>query len=163
MGNVGCSFNEEASPVALPQETGKNRAFMTPRPFYRSRLFWLGLPGLEFLLWAWWFSMEHNSQARFGGVPVWVTGQSAGEVYVFWNSAGLPDWRDFHTVHQKMSMEDASEWKRSLSVLERRVVGFRHILFPHYTAVVAYAAAWLLFLACWQRRKSRLLKLHTSP
>ena len=23
------------------------------RPWYRSRLFWLGLPGLLFLLWAW--------------------------------------------------------------------------------------------------------------
>ena len=25
------------------------------RPWYRSRLFWLGLPGLVFLLWLWWF------------------------------------------------------------------------------------------------------------
>lgn len=29
------------------------------RPWYRSRLFWLGLFGLVFLLWCWWDSMEH--------------------------------------------------------------------------------------------------------
>ena len=28
------------------------------RPWYRSRLFWLGLPGLVFLLWCWWDSMQ---------------------------------------------------------------------------------------------------------
>ncbi len=131
--------------------------------FYRSRLFWLGLPGLVFLLWAWWVSMGHISQARFGYVPVWVIGQSAGEVFVFWNASGFPDWRDFHALHEKMSMEDASEWRRSLEVLESRVVGFRYVLFPHYAVVLAYAPAWLLTLAWWQRRKSRLLKLHTAP
>ena len=29
---------------------------MAMRPFYRSRLLWLGVPGLVFLLWVWWDS-----------------------------------------------------------------------------------------------------------
>jgi len=40
------------------------------RPFYRSRLFWFGLPGLAFLLWGWWDSWRHYSEVA------WVKPQS---------------------------------------------------------------------------------------
>ena len=37
------------------------------RPWYRSRFFWAGIPGLLFLLWAWWDSGAHTSQfAAYG-------------------------------------------------------------------------------------------------
>ena len=29
-----------------------------PRPWYRSALFWLGLPFPPFLVWLWWWSMQ---------------------------------------------------------------------------------------------------------
>lgn len=44
------------------------------RSWYRSRLFWLGLPGLVFLLWLWWDSMSYSTtvslswEGRSGGV-----------------------------------------------------------------------------------------------
>jgi hypothetical protein len=41
---------------------------MPLRPFYRSRLFWLGLPGLVFLLWAWVDSYWHVSTAASTGL-----------------------------------------------------------------------------------------------
>ncbi len=52
---------------------------MTPRPFYRSRLFWLGLPGLVFLLWTWvnsnsilWFLyLPEGSISSSGGKLLW--------------------------------------------------------------------------------------------
>jgi hypothetical protein len=39
------------------------------RPFYRSRLFWLGVPGLVFLVWLWVDSFWHVSSASR---DVWV-------------------------------------------------------------------------------------------
>lgn len=35
---------------------------MSLPPIHRSRLFWLGLPGLLFLLWGWWDSWQHYSE-----------------------------------------------------------------------------------------------------
>lgn len=34
---------------------------MKPKPFHRSMTFWLGLPGLLFLLWSWHDSMTHDA------------------------------------------------------------------------------------------------------
>lgn len=36
------------------------------RPFYQSRLLWLGLPGLAFVLWCWWDSSENCSAILWG-------------------------------------------------------------------------------------------------
>ena len=35
------------------------------RPFYRSRLFWLGVPGVVFLLWGWWDSERHYTEVSW--------------------------------------------------------------------------------------------------
>ena len=39
---------------------------MTPRPFHRSRLFWLGLPGLIFLTWVWLGTRHHLAWVQKG-------------------------------------------------------------------------------------------------
>ncbi len=136
---------------------------MTPRPFYRSRLFWLGLPGLVFLLWAWWLSTGHYSGAGFGGGNNWVIGQMGGEVFAQWVSTSGPDWGEFGVEHREMTGEDAQDVKEMFVFMNGCSPAFRAIFIPYYWPVIAYTATWLFSLALWQRRKSRRLKLHAAP
>lgn len=55
-------------------ETGRHSPMI--RPWYRSRLFWLGLPGLAFLLWAWW-----DSGKSYSGIT-WVRSRSLVSLYL---------------------------------------------------------------------------------
>ena len=136
---------------------------MTPRPFYRSRLFWLGLPGLVFLLWGWWLSMGNWSAASSRGSLGWGIAQSKGEVIVWWRSGEGPNWKDFDAEHSEIPEKDASEIRNYIIFVRETEPGFRLVFFPYYWLVLAYTATWLLTLALWQRRKSRLLKLHAAP
>lgn len=43
------------------------------KPWYRSRLFWLGLLPLVFLLWAWWQSWVVSSELMYWGNNVFIT------------------------------------------------------------------------------------------
>lgn len=63
------------------------------RPWYRSRLFWLGLFGLVFGLWLWWDSMHHST-------TFWVS----------WE--GRPDGSVFGPPHRGFSLgsERGSLW-----------------------------------------------------
>jgi hypothetical protein len=133
---------------------------VTPRPFYRSRLFWLGLPGLVFLLWAWWLSTGHYSGAGFGG---WVIGQMGGEVFARWDADGRPDWVEFGAGHRDMKEGEAQEMKGMLPAVRELFPSYRIIFIPYFWPVLAYTATWLLTLAWWQRRKYRISKLHTAP
>ncbi len=136
---------------------------MHPRPFYRSRLFWLGLLGLVFLLWGWWLSMEHYSFMGFGGAPHWEVGQIRGELYAYWNSSGWPNLDYPHFEHQEMSMEEARNVRAELDLWPGMEANLCFVVIPYYWVVLACAGVWLLTLAWWQCRKSRLLKLHTAP
>ncbi|MEK7951669.1 hypothetical protein [Luteolibacter soli] len=51
------------------------------RPFYKSRLFWCGVPGLVFLVWAWVISFHHVPR-----VMSWVSSVGPGI------SAGYNEW-----------------------------------------------------------------------
>lgn len=42
------------------------------RPFYQSRLFWFGIPGLAFLLWCWWDSTKTCSEMAWVRTHSWV-------------------------------------------------------------------------------------------
>lgn len=136
---------------------------MTPRPFYRSRLFWLGLPGLVFLLWGWWLSLGHYSGAGFGGGQNWVIGQMGGEVIARWDADGGPDWVEFGAAHRDMKEGEAQEMKGMLPAVREMFPSYRIVFIPYYWPVLAYTATWLLTLAWWQRRKTRMMKLHTEP
>jgi len=60
---------------------------MMMRPFYRSRLFWLGVPGLVFLLWVWWDSGKWDS-------------------FVFWTRDGI--------IEEVRVTRGQVEWERSV-------------------------------------------------
>ena len=134
---------------------------MTPRPFYRSRLFLLGLPGLVFMLWGWWLSMGHVSRVKFEG-NVFI-GQMGGEVFAWSDPSGWTMGGIFRSEHRDMTGEEMRELKNWWAAETETARSLRVVYIPYYWLVLAYAATWLLTLALWQRRKSRLLKLHAAP
>lgn len=136
---------------------------MKPRPFYRSRLFWLGLPGLVFLLWGWWISTGNLSWTGFLGAGSWMIGQIGGEVFAMWDSDGGPDWGSFFVRHAETTGKEAQEWTDSMVAESERRPSFSLVFIPYYWPVLAYTATWLLTLAWWQRRKARKMKLHSPP
>lgn len=137
---------------------------VTPRPFYRSRAFWLGLPGLAILLWGWWVSTGYVSWARVLGADQFLIGQCGGGAYAIWDLGGSPDGWDgweFVVGHEKMSAREVRQLKAELAGRETNS-NYHYFSIPYYWPVLAYTATWLLTLAWWQRRKSRLMKLHAA-
>jgi len=60
---------------------------MTPPPIHRSRLFWLGVLGLVFLLWGWWHS------TRYRTVLAWRTSTGHAEVHSIGHVVGTGEVR----------------------------------------------------------------------
>jgi hypothetical protein len=94
----------------------------------------------------------------------WGICQSAGDVIaIFGGPERWPDLSRFRGRHEPMSVENARSWKEGLADHQEVPPTYRHVIVPYLAMVLAYLAAWLLTLAWWQRRKTRLLKLHTAP
>jgi hypothetical protein len=132
---------------------------MKPRLFYRSRLFWLGLPGLVFLLWGWWISLSHFSRVGFSTLGI---AQATGDVFAHWRSGTPLSWGGFSTGHMEIPAETARDLKATISVWPQQDPNWHTVIIPYYAVVLAYVAPWLLVVAWWQRRKRRILKLHTA-
>lgn len=149
---------------------------MTPHPFYRSRLFWLGLPGLVFFLWLClgnpqnrkvklahgdyfatvgghyramrieWESREWIMQ-RTPGLQIFRAGQSPGDVD-----------KEEKRFFPRAIRHDVREYEY---YLQSRLIP--QVSLAYWFLLLIYLALWLPFLAYWQHRKARLLKLHASP
>lgn len=149
------------------------------RPWYRSVLFWLGIPGLLFLLWGWLADPLAGS-----GVTVTVgnfrltvgdwsrVGRISWEVY---GSGGRLSAQGVRTSSYRLEKVQA-QMARDLQVFAPAVryevreddstpVGLRRIpqvRVAYWFLLLLYLLAWGALLAGWQRRKARLLKLHTA-
>lgn len=136
---------------------------MNPRPIFRSMSFWLGIPGLLFLLWTWHDSLTHD----------------AGLIRRVWISQpDRPRWMDemigygptgFRVIHhtvepgphasvlrQKIKLtrreitpgtlaEDSSPrlaWKAPQPGLEHARVYLTVMTIPHWLVLILYGAAW---------------------
>jgi hypothetical protein len=135
-------------------------------PWYRSRLFWLGIPGLVFMLWLWLAKARESFSFRHTGItgPRESTsrsiGTSDGLIYqaTVRSSFGVsgPHEIGFHG-----SLE-ALESERPTCYLPLRPFGiireneYREIWLAWWAVIPAYTVVWLGAVACWQRRKSRL-------
>jgi hypothetical protein len=160
---------------------------MTVRRFYRSRLFWLGVPGLVFLVWAWWDSGGYVSNAR------WVRGSSMDDVRV---TGGWVGWKrmthlppsplapilsvDPFTTGRNVRLEEvplaqlctAKTMDRQFDVPAGFEVVSRVLPAPSgqggertmilrvalWVVVAAYVMMWLGTVFWWQRRKARVAK-----
>ncbi len=151
---------------------------MTPRPFYRSRLFWLGLPGLVFLLWLWLANARNDLSFRYVAITgmteakTWEVGCSEGVVgylsHKFPTGVSGPAELGFNA-----SSDVLLEPEEPTSFFPRRPFGilrgndyanvYREVWLAWWVVVFSYSAVWLGGVGWWQRHKSHLLKLHTAP
>lgn len=146
--------------------------------FLRSRLFWLGVPGLMFLLWGWWDSGKYSSDV------VWRRGLADRAVAV---AAGRAEWRTivwvpgssgrvdrFFVHHSEMremeSFEEGPKGRRGrrfdfpqafMVDAERgapgaRVAEMRRVQVAMWVVVLGYAAAWLGGMWWWERRQAQV-------
>lgn len=164
---------------------------MILRPFYCSRLFWLGLPGLLFLFWAWDKSISTQAITHLGPSCGWA---GSGHGRFLWfrvrthgdSLLGLdlrsgkaseePDGSVYYSSSAKYAVPlfqttvtspivpappwfPAPHWRA-----ERFAAGTSLFAsLPYWLLIAGYAAVWLSGIGYWQRRKTRLLKLHASP
>ena len=59
------------------------------RPWYRSRLFWLGIPGLVFLLWSWFAYPRRGMDLIWAGTDRWMCLRDNGR-HIFIAYQALP-------------------------------------------------------------------------
>lgn len=167
---------------------------MVPRPFYRSRLFWLGLPGLAFLFWIWWDSGGHSSQCyvtggRSGSSLVAAATVEGGcvrlmaQVDEFTASpTGLhfyfdriqvrdrqfdgPLYFEWRIDEDEALGEDpaAAGWVPSPgATFPKPEVKSVEVAVALWLMILVYLCGLSLMMLWWQRRKTRLMKLHAAP
>lgn len=158
------------------------------RPWHRSRLFWLGIPGLVFLLWAWGKSnvVRVETSLRPGracssqGKLFWyrveadtdrlvTVDYAEGNLLVLPNeyivtACCFPVPRGFTTTEPVLP--DHRRWfppprwrAEQLDALSY----YRFVSLPYWLLTGGYAGVWLGGMGWWQRRKARLLKASTMP
>ncbi|MEK7951667.1 hypothetical protein [Luteolibacter soli] len=148
------------------------------RAFYKSRLFWCGVPGLVFLVWAWWDSGGYESQVGWMG-----KGRVRG-VLVSRGAVGWVDGED--TLMRALGVKGGPCWSREVlskfdenGGLAQRECGFDVRPFFERGALVideemivddvdgrvamwgvmaCYAVIWLGAVGAWQWRKRRVMK-----
>lgn len=74
------------------RKDGENRLERPERPWLRSRLFWIGLVPLVFLMWAWWQSMRRYDfiDLRVGGFGTAFITSDGGFQLVHWQADPSP-------------------------------------------------------------------------
>jgi hypothetical protein len=160
------------------------------RPWYRSRLFWLGLPGLLFLLWAW---VNSNFVRRTLFLPASTLNSTQGKL-LWWRSASdgthdvLLDLRTsevtvatiepgdlffgrcvFPTLGD-VDSEPVEPVDRSWFPAPRwqfvdltAATCYRLAVLPYWLLTAGYAALLTFGIHRWQRRKLRLLEASAAP
>jgi hypothetical protein len=141
------------------------------RPWYRSRLFWLGLPGLVFLLWLWLaqagqvFAFGHHAINGTSESTLRTIGASEGSIYQITTRYhyGLGarhgfHWRGFNDSGAGLAPKRGTYFPRPFAIIRRPLWRREHreIRLAWWVAVFAYTAVWLGAVAVWHRRKARL-------
>jgi hypothetical protein len=145
------------------------------RPWYRSRLFWLGVPGLMFLVWISLFSGRSFFLTFGDSTNQFSCDVEAGRVMVF---SGGPEERITTPLYfaygegplaQRGIVElppplTWNEWKEAtINQGVARVLNYREIKVALWLLLTAYLFVWQGLLLWWQRRKLRILTRPTSP
>jgi hypothetical protein len=143
------------------------------RPWYRSRLFWLGLPGLVFMLWLWLakgdqsFAFGHIAITGPGEETLRIIGTYDGSIhqrttrYHKGTSTGWQrgfHWRGFHRSETGLAPEHINYFPSGFEISRRAQWGREHreIRLAWWVVISAYTPVWLGTVAGWQRRKARL-------
>lgn len=163
------------------------------RPWYRSILFRLGLPGLLLLIWAWADSNHYASLLRRAGLASetglfhWGGGMAISRVSQLSKNDAVGfsvGTRMFEPMEYPMFSRSAvPPWsfsRKALLALPDRYPGpglrpgfWRSpspsgatswtVLLPHWLLILCYLATWMGGMALWQHRKVRLMKISSAP
>lgn len=140
---------------------------MKPKPLHRSLSFWLGLPGLLFLLWSWHDSMTHDAgifrsiRARYSGSRAYTVvsddriGHSrAGLVITLFEVEPGPDRTikveppvlDRRAVLPEVMPSSPFPAFQAMNLrnYSREMPGnhVRNLFIPHWMILIAYGIAW---------------------
>ena len=126
------------------------------RPCYRSRLFWLGIPGLVFLLWSWFAYPRRGMDLIWAGTDRWMCLRDNGRhIFIAYQALPPPGKPGFVIRQDTCGPEQvdpllppAIKWRTGLQ-------GF-NLVVAYWTLLLIYLPAWLAALASSQRRKARL-------
>lgn len=157
------------------------------RPWYRSVLFWLGIPGLLFLLWAWRSSNLTGHQLTLGS---WELTSTQGKALAWSMRSDLQYdfWLDYRTAEVftewiapnsppragrivplvaaypippgQQCWFPAARWQAKEINRDAR---YRLVSLPYWLLAGIYVGLWLGGVVWNQLRKSRLLKHHAPP
>lgn len=140
------------------------------RPWYRSRLFWLGLPGLVFMLWAWLakadqsFDFGHTAITGSGKTTARGIGAGGGSVYqiTYRNDYDLGLQPGFQWSGFRESPDEPVTYipLRPFTFIRKTVDPgeYREIRLAWWVVISAYTVIWLGAVAGWQRRSCRELE-----
>lgn len=124
--------------------------------WFRSRVFWFGVPGLVGLLWGWWISRGYWSDVVAGGAHSVMIGQGGGEIYVWWDPSGPPDWSELSASHEEKTEEEADKAKIQMIGWQEYEPRCRLVFIPYHWPVLAYMSGWC-GLVLWRKRNYRAL------
>ncbi|MEK7951666.1 hypothetical protein [Luteolibacter soli] len=178
---VVVAAEEEAGDGASNRFGEGNGGGEVMRAFYKSRLFWCGVPGLVFLLWVWWDSGRHYSEVT------WYRGSEERDVRVY---RGVVEWR---SVVQRLFIPGTKQLfvdRHEMVEVDKNGLGFTREcgfdlpagfrreekpdddLKMTYEAVEVsvalwliagcYAAMWLGAVFAWRWRKRRVMRRLTE-
>lgn len=133
------------------------------RPWYRSRVFWFGLPGFLLLIWVWGAYLRKPVSACWGTQYAqyclgWGDGLFEYIAIRYKYSAVLTDGREqgFFLIDEPFYPEDETiVFASPFGVVQdsdgdSKVSGFS---VGHWVIVALYTLVWISGLAWWQRRK----------
>ena len=134
------------------------------RPWYRSWLFWFGLPGLAMLLWLWLDTPARHFEVKvMGGNSCLRVADSSRLLEIGWtrdSSLSSPlKVEGFHLIRDQDRLFPPALW---LSAYGGDHDQIRKWFVAYWLLILAYLPLWLGGVAWWQRRKKRLLKASTA-
>jgi len=138
----------------------------SPKPFYRSCLFWLGLPGMMFLCWL-WLGMSGREVTLAASVPyaysIWMNvgnGSLIIQDMDFPPSSSGP-WQ-WHWGEEKVPKQ-VHPMKIGTLPWKPGATRSRYVVVSFWLLAAIYAAGCVCACRWWQRRKARLLKASVAP
>jgi len=133
---------------------------MTRRRY--SRLFWLGLPGLLFLLWGWVVWISPPSLTATIGNSRLTVGNWAGTLRVVWETrGGTPGGFTVSGRTGTRAPDLIDPFPPAIRYSKVNLPGgnrFVTVSIAYWFLIIVYLPLWLGTVAWWVRRKARLLK-----
>jgi hypothetical protein len=130
------------------------------RPWYRSWLFWFGLPGLAMLWWLWLDTPARHFEVKvMGGNSCLRVADSSRLLEIGWtrdSTLYLPSKVEvIHLMRTEDRLFPPALWLSSYGGEHDQV---RKWFVAYWLLILGYLPLWLGSVAWWQRRKERLLK-----